>query len=304
MSGPLKAIDGLGDKVLGDKVLATSPPSCGRWAPMRAPPPPSWLPPAPPKRNARYGPWRRRSGPAAPAILAANGEDLADAERPARRAAFVDRLTLDQKRIAVDCGRHRHDCRRSPTRSAPSWRPGTGRTACGSSGCGCRSASSASSTRAAPTSRRTPVRWLQGRQCRHPARRVGQLPLVARHSRRAGGRPVRRRPAGHRDPAGADPRSRCRRADAGRARRRDRRDRAARRQGPGGPGAGRGAPAGVRPSRRQLPCLCGQGGRSRHGESDRAQCQDAAHRRLRRRRDLAGRPRRRARPTSRRWSAC
>ena len=73
-----------------------------------------------------------------------------------------------------------------------------------------------------------------------------------------------------------------------------RRDRAARRQGPGRPRAGGGARAGVRASRRRGARLCRQGRRPRHGEDDRAERQDAPHRRLRRRRDAAGRSRRRA----------
>ena len=52
------------------------------------------------------------------------------------------------------------------------------------------------------------------------------------------------------------------------------------------------ARAGLRASGRRLPCLCRQGGVARHGQEDRAQRQDAAHRRVRRGRDLAGRPRR------------
>ncbi len=54
--------------------------------------------------------------------------------------------------------------------------------------------------------------------------------------------------------------------DARRARWRDRRDRAARRQKPCGPRPARGAGACLRASRRHLPCLCSQRGRSRHGE--------------------------------------
>ena len=45
-----------------------------------------------------------------------------------------------------------------------------------------------------------------------------------------------------------------------------------------------------------LPRLCRRRGRPRHGEDDRGQRQDAPHRRLRRRRDAAGRPRGVARP--------
>ena len=80
--------------------------------------------------------------------------------------------------------------------------------------------------------------------------------------------------------------------DAGRARRQYRRHRAARRQEPGRARAGGSARAGIRASRRRLPRLRRQGGLARHGEEDRAQRQDAAHRRLRRGRDVAGRSRR------------
>ena len=73
-----------------------------------------------------------------------------------------------------------------------------------------------------------------------------------------------------------------------------RRHRAARRQESGRARAGGGARAGVRPPRGHLPRLCGQGGRARHGAGDPAQRQDAAHRRLRRGRDAARRPRGRA----------
>ena len=101
-------------------------------------------------------------------------------------------------------------------------------------------------------------------------------------------------PAGGRDPTGANARPRRSRHDARRPRRRDRRDRAARRQEPGRARAGGSARAGVRASRRHLPRLRGQGRLARHGETDRAQRKDAAHRRLRRGRDAAGRSRGRA----------
>ena len=63
-----------------------------------------------------------------------------------------------------------------------------------------------------------------------------------------------------------------------------------------------GAGAGLRASRRHLPRLCRHGRRPRHGEDDRGQRQDAAHRRLRRGRDAADRPRRRADASASRWS--
>ncbi len=92
----------------------------------------------------------------------------------------------------------------------------------------------------------------------------------------------------HGDRAHSDARPRGRRHDACRSRRRDRRDRAARRQRPGRTGADRGARAGLCPSRRRLPRLCRRQGQARHGQIDRAQCQNAPHRRVRSGRDLAG----------------
>ena len=142
------------------------------------------------------------------------------------------------------------------------------------------------------------------RQCRDPARRLGQPALQPRHPSPRWPRPARGRPARGRDPAGADARPRRGRADAGRARRQYRRHRAARRQEPGRARAGGSARAGVRASRRRLPCLCRQGGLPRHGQEDRAQRQDAAHRRVRRGRDAAGRSRRAPQPISSRWSRC
>ena len=73
-------------------------------------------------------------------------------------------------------------------------------------------------------------------------------------------------------------------------RRQHRRDRAARRQEPRRARAGRGARAGLRASRGICHVYVACRGRSRHGEDHRAQRQDAAHRRLRRGRDPAGRP--------------
>ena len=133
----------------------------------------------------------------------------------------------------------------------------------------------------------------QGRQRGDPARRLGRPPLGARHSCGARERLEGCRPAGGRDLAGADPRPRRGRSTAARTRRRHRCDRTARRQEPGRARADRGARAGVRASRRRLPCLRRQGGETRHGEDHRPQRQAAAHRRLRRGRDAAGRSRRR-----------
>jgi len=95
MSGPLKAIEGLGDKVLGDIAVvmrtmgANARAAAGILATTGA---------AEKERALRVMAQAVRA--AAPAILAANGEDLSDAEKSGATAAFVDRLKLDQKRIA------------------------------------------------------------------------------------------------------------------------------------------------------------------------------------------------------------
>ena len=70
---------------------------------------------------------------------------------------------------------------------------------------------------------------------------------------------------------------------------RRRRDRAARRQEPGRPRRGGSPRAGVCASRRRQPRLCRSIRRSRDGQVDRTERQDAPYRRLRRRRDAAGR---------------
>ena len=64
------------------------------------------------------------------------------------------------------------------------------------------------------------------------------------------------------------------RHDARRPRWRHRRDRAARRQKSCRSGTVRGAGARIRSPRRRLPCLCRRQGQARHGQVDRAQCQD------------------------------
>jgi glutamate-5-semialdehyde dehydrogenase len=100
MSGPLKAIDGLGDKVLGDKVLgdiAAVMRTMG--ANARAAAAVLASTGATEKERALRA-MAQAVRAAAPAILTANGEDLADAEKSGAAAAFVDRLKLDQKRIA------------------------------------------------------------------------------------------------------------------------------------------------------------------------------------------------------------
>ncbi len=100
MSGPLKAIEGLGDKVLGDKVLgdiAAVMRTMGANARAAAA---ILAATGAAEKDRALRAMAQAVRAAAPAILTANGEDLADAERSGATPAFVDRLKLDQKRIA------------------------------------------------------------------------------------------------------------------------------------------------------------------------------------------------------------
>ena len=199
--------------------------------------------------------------------------------------------------------RHRRPARSGRRRSSPH---GTGRTACTSSACARRSASSASSTRAGPN-----VTADAGALCL----KAGNAVIL-----RGGSDSINSSAAIHaclveglkqaglpeaRHPDRADHRPRRRRRDAERPRRHYRRHRAARRQEPRRARAGGGPRAGLRPSRGHLPRLCRRLRRSRDGQDDRRQLQDAPHRHLRRGRDAARRPRRRRTRiscrSSRRW---
>ena len=238
-------------------------------------------------------------------ILAANAEDVAEAKADGTTPAFLDRLSLDAEARRRDGGRHRGGAR--PGRS--------GRRRDGKLDAAERHdhrARARAARRRRRDLRKPPERdggrggaLPQGRQCRDPARRLGELPLRARHPCGAGRRPARRRSARGRDPARADARPRRGRPDARRARRQYRRDRAARRQGPGR--------AACRPRR---ACRCSRISKawcmsmstrppiSEMAKDDRAERQDAPHRRLRRGRDPAGRSRRRADACSSRSSPC
>ena len=111
------------------------------------------------------------------------------------------------------------------------------------------------------------------------------------HHQRLGRRSGRGRFAGRRHPARPDRGSLGGGLHAARSRWGDRRDRAARGQEPGRARATRSPRAGVRASRRRVSRLCAFRRRSRHGKEDRAQRQDAADRNLRRDGNAAGRSR-------------
>ena len=241
---------------------------------------------------------------AAPAILAANAEDVAEVRKAGQTDAFIDRLKLDPKRVAaIADGIDTVAALADPVGAVmASWERPNGmriervRVPLGVIGVIYESRPNVTADAGALA--------LKAGNAVDPARRVGQFSLLARDLRGIAqglsdaGLPetaIQLVPTRDRDAvgmmlAGLDgaidvivPRGGkslvARVQTEARA-------------------------AGVRPSRRQLPCLCGQGRRSRHGEGHRAQFQDAAHRRVRRRRDAAGRSRRRPGACSCRWCAC
>ena len=247
MNAPLKAVASRRRR---------SKPRCGASAATRAPPRACSRLRRRRKKTARSPPWRRRSAPRAPAILAANAEDVAEAKSAGATAAFLDRLTLDAKRVeamaaGVDVVRKLKD----PVGTVmASWRRPNGmriervRVPLGVVGVIYESRPNVTADAGVLCLKAGNAVILRGGS---DSFRSSQA-----HPRRAGRGPGRSRPAGGRHRAGADPRSRRRGHDARRPRRRDRRDRAARRQEPGRARAGRGARAGVRASRRRLPRLC------------------------------------------------
>ena len=225
-------------------------------------------------------------------ILAANAQDIAEAKAAGATAAFLDRLALDDKRVAamaegLDVVRALADPVGKVTES---WTRPNGmtiervRVPLGVIGIIYESRPNVTADAGALCLKAGNAAILRGGSESHRSNRAIHAALAGGLSR--GGLPeaaIQLVPTRDRAAVGmmlAGPR------------RRHRRDRAARRQEPGRARAGGGAGAGVRASRRRLPRLCRQGGRPRHGEVDRAQRQDAPHRRLRRRRDAAGRSRR------------
>ena len=132
-------------------------------------------------------------------------------------------------------------------------------------------------------------------QRRGAARRLRQLPFLARHRRAAAPRARGRRPARGLRRARADDRPRRRRRTAegdGLARP----DRAARRPLADRSRDGREPRAGAAPLRRHLPRLCRPRRRRGDGARCRGQRKDAPGQRLRRRGDVADRPRRARHP--------
>ena len=202
-----------------------------------------------------------------PAIIDANARDL-DAARAAKRPALLprppDARPQAHRRRSPRAWRTSPRC---PIRSAACWPTGRGPTASqiervrvplGVDRHHLREPAERDGRRR----RAVP----QGRQCRDPARRLGQPPFEPRHPGCLAARPARSRPARGGHPARAHHRPRRRGPDAGRPRRRHRRDRAARRQKPGRARAGGGARAGVRAPGRPVPHLRRPQRRPRDGQ--------------------------------------
>ena len=278
MTAPLKAIDGTDD-------LAALMHDIGRRAKAAA----RVLAQAPAEQKDRaLAAIAKALRADAAAIIAANAEDVAEARANDITAAFLDRLTLDAKRVesmaaAIDTIRDIPDPVGQVTER---WTRPNGmtiervRVPLGVVGVIFESRPNVAADAGALCLKAGNAVILRGgsdsfRSCR------------AIHASIARGL-ARGEPARGRDHAGADARPRGGRPDACGPRRRNRRDRAARRQEPGRARAGRGARAGVRASGRHVPRLCRPRRRSRHGEEHRGQREDAAHRRLRRGRDAAG----------------
>ena len=156
---------------------------------------------------------RRRPARDQPAILDANARDMAAARAKGLSGAMLDRLELTPARVEA-MAQGLATSPRSTTRSGPSSPAGAARTARHRPRP--RAAGRGRDHLREPPQRHRRCRGLvpQGRQRRHPARRVGELPLLARDRGGLGTRPRRRRPAGGRGPARAHGRPRRRRPSA------------------------------------------------------------------------------------------
>ncbi len=222
-------------------------------------------------------------------ILAANARDLAAARAKGLSPALIDRLLARRTPGRGDGARDRRDRRAA----RPGWAYSrTFRSAQRPAHRARRDAARRDRRHLREPAqrhrrRRRPVP--QERQRGGAARRIGQPPFVVGDSCVPGRWAADRRPAGGGDLARAVRVARGGRRNARRSRRRARRDRAARRPEPGRARPARGAGPGLRPSRGRRACLCRSRRRPRQGDAHRHQFEAAPHRRLRRRRDAAGR---------------
>ena len=209
------------------------------------------------------------------AILAANAEDLALARDKGLSGAMLDRLTLDEDRIAgMVAGLRAVAAQDDPVGEVlAEWDRPSGlhirrvRTPLGVVGVIFESRPNVTADAGALCLKSGNAVILRGGSESFHSSAAIHACLVA--GLRAAACP-RTRSSACRPATGP----RCGNADHDRQ---HRRDRAARRQGPCGARAARGAGAGLCPSRRHRACLYRQGGGCREGAARGARCQDAAH---------------------------
>ena len=198
MTAPLKAIDGNADLPALMTELAARARAAARVLALASPE----------QKNRALEAMERAIRANAPAILAANAEDVAEVRAGGATSAFIDRLTLTPARVdAMADGiesdaRHRRSRRRrhrelaAPERHDHRARP--------------RAARRDRRDFRKPAQRRRRCRRAvpEIRQRGDPARRLRQFPLLPRDPRLPGAGLARGRPAGSRDHAGADARPR------------------------------------------------------------------------------------------------
>src|ERR1700734_3364296 len=91
MSAPLKTIEGFGDIAAVMRTIGANARAAGR---ILATAPAD-------QKNSALRAMAEAVRAAAPAILMANKEDVADAKKNRMAAAFIDRLTLDQNHVSA-----------------------------------------------------------------------------------------------------------------------------------------------------------------------------------------------------------
>ena len=148
------------------------------------------------------------------AILEANARDLAAVAQDRATAAFLDRLTLDPRRIEAHGQGPRGDrgAARSGRQRDRRWTRPNGLADRARARAARRHRHHLREPAERDGRRRRAVP--QGRQRRDPARRLGEPSFQPGHPGVPGARPARGGPARRRHPAGADHRPRGRRADA------------------------------------------------------------------------------------------
>ena len=91
MNAPLKTIDGAGDIAATMRAMGAQARAAARRLALAAPA----------EKDRALKAMAQAVRHAVPAILAANSEDLAEARKAGATAAYLDRLGLDEKRVAA-----------------------------------------------------------------------------------------------------------------------------------------------------------------------------------------------------------